>query len=159
MPFHHVLLALESEPTKLRCVLTDLTEEDLKAKFLRPYRKGQNIFCGNEVIPVSQIRKLHIVRTTHENEVERSALQERSFNEIQEFNRQSDSIVLINPERGYDPEDILEVGEDVTATFVSGSLGHAVVPTPVVEFLNNQWVVTIGTGLIVAALVWWFGWS
>lgn len=159
MPFHHVLLALESEPTKLRCVLTDLTEEDLKAKFLRPYRKGQNIVCGNEVIPVSQIRKLHIVRTARDNEAERNALQEQSLKEIQEFNRQSDSVVLISPGRGYAHEDILEVGKDVTATFVSGPPGHAAAPTPVVGFLNNQWIVAIGTGLIVAALVWWFGWG
>lgn len=24
--------------------------------------------------------------------------------------------------------------------------------------INNQWVVAVGTGLIVAALAWWFGW-
>ena len=157
MPFHHVLLALESEPTKLRCILADLTEKDLKTKFLRPYRKGQNIVCGNEVIPVSQIRKLHIVRTARENETERSALQDRSFKEIQELNKQSESVVLISPGRGYDPEDILEVGEDVTTMFVSGPPGHASAPTTVVRFLNNQWIVAIGTGLIVAALIWWFG--
>lgn len=157
--FYHILLSLEPEPTKLRSILVNLSERELMDKFLVPYRKGKNIVCANEIIPVANIRKLHIVRTARDNESERVALQERSFKEIQEFNRQSRSVVLISPGRGYDPEDILEVGEDVTNTVVAGPPGHASSPNPVIGILSNPWVVAIGTGLIVAAVVWWLGWS
>jgi hypothetical protein len=158
MDFHHVLLTLTEAPSKLRCVLADLSEDQLKRQFLRPYRKGKNILCGNQVIQISSIRSVQIIRTKKTSERELSELQDRSFKEIQELNRQSESVVIISPGRGYNAEDIVETGEDITSQHIIALPGHGTSGI-LQELLRNQWVVAIGTGLIVAALVWWFGWG
>jgi hypothetical protein len=158
MAFHHVLITFIDSPNKPRCVLSDLSEQQLQTQFVTPYGKGKDILCGTEVIRVGSIKSVQIVCTSKKSEVERSAIQEKSFKEIQEFNRQSDSVTLISPGYGYEPEDIAEAGVDVTSQYIIGPPGHAA-SGGFVELLNNQWVVAVGTGLIVAVLVWWFGWS
>lgn len=159
MPFYHVLISSASEPTKLRAILTDLSEDRLAKQFLRPYRKGQNIICGNEVISIDDVRKVHVVRTERDNEAERATLNERSHTEIRELNSQSDSFFILSPGRGYDPEDILEIGEDVTGQVLSGPPGHGALPNPFLSLFGNQWVVAVGTGIIVAAIIWLLGWT
>lgn len=158
MSLHHVLLTLSESPSKPRCVLSDLSEQQLQTQFVAPYRKGKNTLCGNEVIQVTNIKNVQIIRTKLPSEVERSAMQDRSFKDIQKFNRGSDSVTIISPGHGYEQEDIAEAGEDVTSQYIIGPPGYANSGS-LREILNNPWVVTIGTGLIVAALAWWLGWS
>lgn len=158
MALHHVLLTLSESPIKPRCVLSDLSEQQLQTQFVTPYRKGKSTLCGNEVIQVASIKSVQIIRTKQTSEVERSAMQDRSFRDIQKINRQSDSVTIISPGYGYEPEDIVEAGEDVTSQYITGPPGYANLGG-LREILNNPWVVTIGTGLIVAALAWWLGWS
>src|SRR5450759_2259149 len=105
MAFHHVLITFIDSPNKPRCVLSDLSEQQLQTQFVTPYGKGKDILCGTEVIRVGSIKSVQIVCTSKKSEVERSAIQEKSFKEIQEFNRQSDSVTLISPGYGYEPED------------------------------------------------------
>ena len=158
MAFHHVLLTLNEAPSKPRCVLSDLSAEQLEKQFLFPYRKGKNILCGNQVIHVTNIKSVQIIRTEKTSELELAVIQDRSFKEMQEFNRRSDSFIIISPGRGYDAEDIVEAGEHITSQHIIGTPGHGT-SSSLLKLLNNQWVVAIGTGLIVAALVWWFGWG
>lgn len=159
MPFFHVLLSVDTDQTKLRSVLTDLSEVQLKAQVLLPYRKGTTLVCGNEIIPVSTVRKIHVVQTVRENEHERNAIHAKSVKEIEEINRESSGFVFLSAGRGYDPEDILEAGEDVTSKYIAGPPGSAAGPGALLRFLGSQWVVGIGTGLVVAAAVWWLGWG
>jgi len=154
MTYHHVLVAVEHDPAKLKCVFEDLSEQELMKQFVTPYRKGQDIFSDNEIIPVSDIRKVHVVRTEQTNEVEREAINQQSLQRIDELNRSSDSVVIISPGHGYDPEDILEAGQDVTATYLKGPSGQA---GTIHRMLNNSWVVSIVTGVIVAIVAAWIG--
>jgi hypothetical protein len=158
MAFYHVLLTLSEAPSKPRCVLSDLSAEKLEAQFLLPYRKGKNILCGNQIIQVTSIKGVQIIRTEMTSQHELSVIQDRSFKEIQEFNRQSESFVIISPGHGFDTEDIVEAGEDVTSQHIIGPPGHGASSSRL-KLLSNQWVVAICTGLIVAGLVWWFGWG
>ncbi|PJK07631.1 hypothetical protein CO610_08240 [Lysobacteraceae bacterium NML95-0200] len=157
--FYQVLIAVEQEPNKLRQVFEDLDESELKPKLVIPYKKGTSLICGNEVIPVSQIRKIHIVRTTHRNEVEREDLHSKSVREIDRLNRESSGVVFISPGFGYDPVDILEAGEDVTRKFITGHPGAAAGLPPLARFAGNPWLVTVVGGLVVAYLIWKFGWN
>ncbi len=163
MAYYQVLVAVEPHPEKMRQVFTDIGEKDLKQMLVAPYRRGTSLICGNEIIPVTQIRKLQIVQTARTDEIEREELHAQSIREIEKFNRESDSVVLISPGGGYDPEDILDAGEDVTAKFISGHPGSASGPSPIGQFLNNAWVVglvvTLVSGLAVAYSVWKFGWN
>jgi hypothetical protein len=158
MPFYHVLITFADAPGKSQCVLSDLSEQQLQTQFVTPYKKGKDILCGTEVVWVGRIKTVQIIRTDKKSEEERSAIQEQSFTEIQELNRRSDSLVIISPGYGYEPEDIAKAGMDITLQYIAGAPGHAV-SGGISGLLNNQWVVAIGTGLIVAALVWWFKWN
>ena len=158
MAYHHVLLTLADAPDKPRCVLLDLTEKQLQIQFVTPYEKGKDILCGSEIIRISNIKRIQIIRTGKTNEIERNDFRERISQENEEFNRQSNSSVIIGIGCGYEPEDITEAGEDVTTQYISGLPGHASSNT-FRELINHPWVITIGGGLIVAALVWWFRWN
>ena len=157
MAYYQVLLAVEQEPDKLRQVFEDLEENDLKPKLVTPYKKGTSLICGNEIIPVLQIRKIHIVRTAQRNEVEREDLHTKSVREIDRLNRESSGIVFISPGSGYDPGDILETGEDVTKKYITGHPGAASCLSPIGWFAGNSWFVTVVGGLVVAYLIWKFG--
>lgn len=154
-----MLVAVEQNPDDLRQVFTDLEENDLKPKLVSPYKKGTSLICGNEIIPIPQIRKIYIVRTVRSDEVERADLHAQSVREIDQFNRESDSAVLISAGRGYDPQDILEAGENVTAKHLSGHPGAAADPSVFGRLIGNPWVVTVAGGLVVAYLIWRFGWN
>lgn len=156
MPYHHVLIAVEPEPEKLIVALTDLSRDELQTRFVRPYKKGTNLVCGNSIFPVAGIRRVHIVRTEQDDKAERAAISQRSIDEIQELNRDPRGPLFLSLGRGYDPEDILENGEDVTTSFINGPPGHA---AGLLRFINNQWFMLVATGLIVAFVVWWFGWQ
>lgn len=151
MAFHHVLLTLSEEPSKPRCVLSDLSAGQLEKQFLRPYRKGENILCGNQVIHITSIKRVQIIRTEMTSQYELSVIQDRSYKEVQEFNRQSDSFVIMSPGHGFDAEDIVEAGEDVTSRYIIGPPGHDATRT-ILKFFRNPWVVGICTSLIVAVL-------
>jgi hypothetical protein len=154
--FHHVLLELTDAPNKPRCVFFDLSERELKTRFVKPYRKGKNILCGNEVIRVENIRRVQIIRTDQTMAVELDVIKTRSRKWRDDFNRRSDSLVFLDDGLGYDLEDIAEAGEDVAPRHIVGPPGHAASGV-LRSFLNNGWVKTIGTGLILAYLLWRFG--
>lgn len=157
MSFYHVLITFFDSPNKPRCVLTDLSEHQLKARFVTSYRKGKDILCGTEVVRIGDIKSVQIICTGKKIEEELLAIQKQSLIENQEFNSQSHSVIIISPGYGYEQEDIVEAGVDVTSQYITGVPGHA--SGGFVELFNNQWVVAVGAGLIVAAFVWWFGWS
>lgn len=159
MPFYQILVAIEPEPDKLRCLLRDLSEPQLLAQFVKPYRSGRDLICGNQIVPVTALRKIHIIRTAREDEREREALNEKSLKEIEAINRKPGGLLFLSPGRGYEPEDIFEVGADVTAEFISGPPGVTYGQNRLSHLLSNPWVVAVGTGLIVAGIVWWLGWS
>ncbi|OGT90775.1 MAG: hypothetical protein A2286_01535 [Gammaproteobacteria bacterium RIFOXYA12_FULL_61_12] len=159
LAYYQVLVSVEQAPNEMRQVFADLAESDLKQKLLRPYRQGTSLISGNEIVPVSQIRKIHVVRTARTDEVERAELHTKSVREIDQFNRDSDSVVLISAGSGYDPQDILEAGEDVTAKYISGHPGADSGPSALVRLISNPWLVTVAGGLVVAYLIWKFGWN
>jgi hypothetical protein len=156
--FHHVLIALADKPERLRCVFLDLTEKDLKARFLAPYRSGASILLNGEVIHLRHVVNVRVLRTDRNSEIELKELQDRSYAEIEEFNRRSPNVMLVSPGRGYAPEHIVDVGKDVTEDFVKGAPGHSS-PFSFFDVINHPWTLTIGGGLLIAFLVWWMGWS
>lgn len=155
MSYHHILVSFSDEPKKLRCVLSDLPKQDVQKRFATPYSKGKDILCGNEIIHVAKISTVQIIRTDRDIETELSDIQEKSFKEIEEFNRNTESVALISIGRGHDKEDIVEAGVDVTSDFIAGAAGYAST-NKLVRLLHNPWVVRVGGGLILAAiLAWW----
>jgi len=156
--YFHVLLSSRDSSEQTRCILSDLSETDLKSKFVVPYRRGGSILCGNEVIELSNARKVTLIRTAEPIAVELKRIQEESRRHYDELNRNS-SVLFVGLGRGYESEDIVEAGTDVTTQFISGPPGQGGIWTAVASAFNHQWVVAVGSGLLVAVLIWWFGWN
>jgi len=154
--YFHVLVKFSGDNEAIECIFKDLSQEQLKRQFLKPYRKGNRLLSGARVIDVMSIAWTQIIHTERLSEIELKIIQERSLQEIQDFNRNS-SVVLISAGRGYADEDIAEAGEDVTAMFIKHPPGAA--PSVVVSILNHQWVVAVIGGIIVAGVVAWLGWG
>jgi len=158
MPYFHVLLILQNSSGRVRSVFADLLETDLKKRFLAKYQSGTTLLSGNEVIDTRQINKVTIIRTQRTSAEELKTIQDRSYATVQEVNRSQDSVVLISAGHGYDPEDIVEAGEDVTATYISSPPGEG--RWSFMEaVINHSWVSAILTGLIVAGLATYFEWN
>lgn len=158
MPYFHVLVTLQNFSESKRSVLADLSETHLQKRFLAQYRKGKTFLSGNEVIDAKQITTVTIIRTERTSAEELKTIQDNSYAAVQEFNRSQDSAVLISAGRGFDPEDIIEAGEDVTATYISLPPGEGRWSF-IAAVISHPWVSTIVTGLIVAGLAAYFGWN
>jgi hypothetical protein len=158
MVFFHVVATFEDRPEEPVSVFMNLSDRDLKARFLKPYLRGEDLVSGNRILRVKSIRKVHIIRTERQSEHELANLQRKSRAEIEEINRKSRHAVFIVLGVGYKDEDIVHTGLDVTAQLISGPPGARDTVSRFSSLLNNGWVVTVGGGTLVAALVWWLGW-
>ena len=141
--FYHVLIADGEKPDELREVFKDRDEKELKRMVVNPYKKGTSLICGNEIIPVLQIKKIYIVRTAQCNQDEREAMlsmvDRLSWRKGSEF---------LNLDFGRKPEDILHAGEDVTSKYITAPPGSAFLK----RLLSNPWVVAVGGGVLVYIL-------
>jgi len=159
MPYYHVLLRFADAPEKDRCVFSDLSEKELRQRFVKPYQRGKSFLSGSEVIEASRIRQTAIILTSDPSSIELPKIQAKSRREIEEFNRTSHNLMLMDPGRGNEPEDITEAGEDVTFTFITGPPGHGDKLAIAREVMDNPVVSLIVGGLILAGLVFWLGWN
>lgn len=134
-------------------LLTDLSADDIRKKFVRPYLKGQHILCGNNQIDVFGITKLLIICTEENSKNARKKINEESLRRIDELNAQGGPM-LISAGSGYNAEDIREAGVDVTSEFITGSVGSK---KSLPWYVNL--IITVAGGLLVAGIVWWLGWK
>ncbi len=158
MSFFHVIATFEDRPEEFVSVFMDLSDRDLKVRFLKPYARGEDLVSGNHILPVRSIRKVHVVETERKSELELADLQRVSRARIDEINRNSQDCVLIMLGVGYKDTDIIHTGTDVTAQFIAGPPGAKDMVARAISFLNNGWVVGLGVGLLLAVLVGWLGW-
>ncbi len=156
MSFYHVILTFEESPHRPKCIFWDLSKGKLNSLFVKPYRRGKDIFCDSEVLRLESIQKIQIIETDQKNEVERIAIQVKSQKENEDLNRMGGAMV-IGMGRGYHNEDIVEAGEDVTKIFIDGAPGYAA-QNVMGRFLGNPWVQGVGVTLIGAFLIWKLGW-
>ena len=165
MSFYHVLTFSEPRDKEAQVILSNLSEQELLDRFVSHYRSGSDLVVGGDIISMSRLRKVIIVRTDDLEEAVRARINDQSLDEAAAFNRSSDSVVLITAGRGYDAEDILEDGEDVTSDFIGGAPGYAkpaagaslagesAAEGRVQRALNHPWIVSIVGGLVVAGLL------
>jgi hypothetical protein len=158
MNYFHVIAKLNSSNGH-SCIFSDLSNNELQSKFLSPYRKGKDFLSGNNLIRVSELSSVQIIATQETSEVEREVIQKESRAQIDEINRQSNSMMFISIGRGHSPEDIAEAGVDVTSDYLKGPPGYANGRFSLSVgkgFL--QWGISIITGLAVAGIAKWLGW-
>jgi hypothetical protein len=155
MPYFHVVAELDDALGKPVAIFMDLDQRELRTQFLKPYERGIDLVSQNSLYPVRRLRKIHVIQTEALSEHELKEVQRKSREEIDRLNRDS-SVVFVSAGHGYDPEDIVYAGTDVTQVFIDGPPGTKAGNSLVASVMNNGWVVAIGGGVVVALLVWFF---
>lgn len=155
MSYFHIVAELDEAPEKPVAIFMNLDRNELRTRFLKPYERGTDLLSGNAIFPVRQLRKIQVIQTEERSEQELVKVQRKSRAEIDELNRDS-SVVFVSVGYGYEPQDIIHAGVDVTHTVIHGPPGSKGASSAVSALLNNGWVVGIGGGLVVAVLVWLF---
>jgi len=138
-------------------MFVDLSEQDLKERFLRAYKAGQTFMCDNEVVDAKQIQRVRIVETAKTSGVELEQIEKKSEREREHMNRSS-SFVVMGP-LFIEKEDIVSAGTEVTSRYIDGPPGRGDKWAVVGAFMNHPWISTIGAGLILAALLVWLKWN
>jgi hypothetical protein len=69
-------------------MFADLSESELRTRFVTPYRRGKDFLCGSEVVEVSLKKTVSIIRTTNRSDEELKRIQEKSRKEIEEAQSQ-----------------------------------------------------------------------
>jgi hypothetical protein len=158
--FHHVLATLGSDK-QVRVLFADLTGDELKQQFIKPYERGKSFFAGHDLISPHELRSIKIIRTRRPDEAEREELNRRDRERIEEFNAAGPGLVLIGGAAGHEPGDIAEVGEDITHTVIKGPPGfRANRWQPAVVALSGVWgiVAAVVSAVVGAGLVFWLNW-
>jgi hypothetical protein len=156
MPFHHVIAKIDGED-KFRCLFSDLSASDLQKRFIVPYERGKSFFSGNDLISANDLRSLHIVRTQRSDQIERDEINRADRAYIDKINRSGNGMFIISLGGGYEPQDIIQAGEDVTHTLIKGPPRFkAGIWAPSMKVL--AWVGGIIAAVVAAGIVKWLGW-
>ncbi|MDP9331413.1 MAG: nucleotide-binding protein [Actinomycetota bacterium] len=114
MPYH-VRITSESDPAHDEIKL-DLSEGELEARILQPYRSGMPITLGGRTFPLSDIRRLRINFTDEESSVLRPVIEARE----REKQERSSVVMLGGPSMNWY---IAASGQDVTDDVITGPPG------------------------------------
>jgi hypothetical protein len=121
--FYHVIGAV-GDP-KVEMLFSDLTLKELISDFVTPYKRGETFFAGARVVAPSELRLVRIVQTTVPEAGARGKINHDDLAHIAEINRTS-GFTIISPGRGYEPDDLVEAGTDVTRIYLRGGPGSSV---------------------------------
>lgn len=139
----------------------DFSERDLRRKFLRNYQLGKSVMKDSQVVDLSKITSVKIIKTSVTLDAALEQLQKDSNERIDRLNRESSSLAIVSPGRGWKQEHITECGEEVTDKYISEPPGQGTWLTSLSTILGNPWVLSIGGGLVLlvlgAIVKKWFG--
>jgi hypothetical protein len=156
MSFHHVIAKVELED-KPRVLFADLSAAELKERFLGPYEKGRAFFSGNDLISPSALRSVQIIQTDRSSEAERDEINRKDRENIDRLNNSSPGVFFVSLGGGYEPQDIAQVGVDLTHDLIKGPPGFkAGTWDPSKRAL--AWVGGIVATVVAAGVVKWLGW-
>ncbi|MBW8191317.1 hypothetical protein K0504_09735 [Neiella marina] len=127
---------------KWTCVFRDLSPEELRKLFVKPFFQGKSIFYDGEILQPHSISQIKITETDKRHTEELSILREKSESEIKEFNSADSGVVLISLGYGYEDYEVMDSGKDVTSLYIKA-------PSVLHGFVKEPWVVSIVTGLLL----------
>lgn len=155
MPFHHVLVSNAEKPDNFRCILHDLSEQELSEKVLRPYKSGKAIVADGRIYPAADLRGLKIIRTDVQAETALDRATEEVNKDYESMNSDPRSGVFFGPFPGYGIDQVAEAGIDVTGAYIKGAPGEGGIAKAANMFLSHPWVSGIGTAVLAAAIAAW----
>jgi len=156
MPYHHVIAKTASRD-EFRTLFSDLSAAALQERFITPYERGKSFFSGNDLVSPSDLRSVQIVRTQRPDQIERDEINRIDRAKIDKINSSSDSVFFVSIGGGYEPQDIVQAGEDVTHAFIKGPPGFKAGRwAPSMKALG--WIAGIIATVVAAGLAKWLGW-
>ena len=159
MIYFHVLLAMAQEPERHRCVFHDLTERQLRDQVLKPFKRGKNLLCGNQIYPLADVRRIHIVSTEGTASHALAAVNQASNETWKQMNNASTGVVFVGPGLIFGLDNLDRVGKEVTGRFIKEPFSQAPVDGPFHSLFKNPWVVGIGTALAATGIGVWLKWN
>ncbi|WP_133154809.1 hypothetical protein [Enterovibrio norvegicus] len=134
------------------CLFKDLSVDELRSRFVKPYKSGRNCLVSGAVIETKNISIVKICNSVESHENELKKLRVSSKKEIDEYNRDS-SVILISAGSGWHDYEIKDCSIDVTNDYLTGAPGEN---TVFINALNNPWLITIIGGFVATFLAWVF---
>ncbi len=153
--FYHVLGAVGDG--KVKMLFSDLSAIELEKEFVTPYRRNKTFFSGSQIVNPSELRAVQIIETTMREDDARQRINQKSLAQIEEINRTS-GVMIISPGQGYEPEDLVEAGKDVTRTYLTGGPGSSTRIWGLSKTVVG-WTLGIVAGVIATGLAKWLGWA
>jgi hypothetical protein len=153
--FYHVLAAIGDG--KVQMLFSDLSSAELNRSFVKQYRRGQTFFAGQQLVKPSELRTVQVVETSEREATARERLNRDDLARIDALNRSS-NIVFISPGIGYEPEDLVEAGADVTREYLTRGPGSS----PTLFGISKSvllWILGIVAAAVSTGLAKWLGWA
>lgn len=130
-------------------LFADLNESQLRKQFLKPYRKGGAVAVSGQAIDVSELVAVKIAATPHPKKTALEALQQDSLSAIEQRNLQSAWPTPDTAAYGWDDEDIMYAGEDVTLRYIaSGPRSQSALR----RALRGRWSRVIAGAMVLLAM-------
>ena len=158
MPYFHVLVATEPKPERLRCIMSDLSEKELKEAFVVPFKRGKGIVAGHELIRADQVRKLKITSTDEPSCVALDKLRVATNEALDRQNQESRGVVFLGG-IGFGLDDLGKLGSDVTHIYIKVAPESSPTDSPQMRMINNPWVTGIVGGVVVAGIAAYLKWN
>jgi hypothetical protein len=146
MSFFHVVVNTKDSESPA-CIFKDISEAELRKKFLNPYKLGKSVFFDGNIVSVYEFRKVKVVRTSLSHEKELKEVQISSQKQIEEMNSLSTSVAIISFGWGYEDHEIESCGKEVTGKYIDSGPGQGTTTSRLLEFMKHPWVVRIFGGL------------
>ncbi len=153
----HVVGAFKTNPERFELLGRDLSQRDLYKTFVSPYEAAARVKVGPNVFDLGQLTSVTIVETSLPMEAALAELAKTSSEEIRRLNAENSGVVFVLPGYGWESTDIVHTGHDVTDTYITGAPGSGGKLKSISTLMNNNWVVTIGAGLILLIVAALFG--
>lgn len=141
--YYHVVITLKDNPKPV-FLYGDMTEAELRQKFLRPYKLGKPVLKGNEVVNLSEVKAVDIIETDVPLQDELKKMQIESGRKIDEINHSSSGVFIMSLGVGYNNEDIAGGGKCVTDRYITTPPGTGTLGSNLFASLHNPWVLGIG---------------
>lgn len=149
----HVVVWLKPVAGIGRLIFSDLSEADLKRRFVKPYNRGRSILIGGETINLMDVSAVQIVRTSDPKD---SVLRRLADEQAERDRRNSNSWVIFAG-AAPDDADIGSGGDDVTGEYISQPPGNKNGLGIMVRLALEHPIIAGLVVLLIAALVsWWW---
>lgn len=151
--YFHVIGWTTQSGDEPRFLFGDLSENQLKKQFVKPYRTGGKILAQQKVLNATDLKAVKIIETPVVKAEALKAVQDRSLVRIEEFRRQRNWTSMTSAGYGWDDVDVAYAGTEVTTHYVNGKPGS---PSLLNQIVHSHWLRVVGAGLVLLAFLAWF---